>query len=479
MHILGCLDVPTAGHVPPGRRRRRRRSTRASSPRCATGASASCSSSSTCSPTCRRGATSSCRSCTPACRAAERRERALAALDAGRPGRPGRPPARRAVRRPAAARRGRPGPGHRAGADPRRRADRQPRLDVDRRRARPCSTSCTTPGRTIVLITHEHDVAARAERTVQVRDGDVVEPSARCRRPVKARHDLARRPSAPADRGGPQPPAALGADHARHPHRHHRGDPHRRPRPRRPGRRCSDQINALGTNLLVVSPGSSTDARGVRGGFGIGVDPHRWPTPRRSPTPRCAPDVAAVAPTSTVLGCARPPATPTGRPRSPARHRRGSEVRSREVDDRAVLHRRRRGGRRRGGRARPRHRRRAVRSTATPSARRSRSTASPLEVIGVLAVGRLVGRPPATTTWRSSRLDLPPARSSAARTATSVSIDLRARPTSDRTRSRPPTRRPTQPAAQPARDHRQPTTPTSPSPPRSRSSRPPPRSTRR
>ena len=29
-------------------------------------------------------------------------------------------------------------------------------------------------GRTIVLITHEHDVARRADRVVQVRDGQVV-----------------------------------------------------------------------------------------------------------------------------------------------------------------------------------------------------------------------------------------------------------------------------------------------------------------
>ena len=63
----------------------------------------------------------------------------------GRPGRPGRAPARRAVRRPAAARRGGPGAGHRPGADPGRRADRQPRLHRHRRRARRCSTSCT-PG---------------------------------------------------------------------------------------------------------------------------------------------------------------------------------------------------------------------------------------------------------------------------------------------------------------------------------------------
>ena len=33
----------------------------------------------------------------------------------------------------------------------------------------------------------------------------------------------------------------------------------------------SAQISALGSNLLIVSPGSSTDSSGVRGGFGTGT----------------------------------------------------------------------------------------------------------------------------------------------------------------------------------------------------------------
>ena len=32
--------------------------------------------------------------------------------------------------------------------------------------------------------------------------------------------------------------------------------------------KVQDQINELGTNLLVISPGSTTDSTGVRGGFG-------------------------------------------------------------------------------------------------------------------------------------------------------------------------------------------------------------------
>ncbi len=36
-----------------------------------------------------------------------------------------------------------------------------------------------------------------------------------------------------------------------------------------------EQIDALGTNLLVITPGSSTDSTGARGGFGTAVDAHR------------------------------------------------------------------------------------------------------------------------------------------------------------------------------------------------------------
>jgi len=67
----------------------------------------------------------------PTLSAAENVETALIPLGTrsagiGGPGRPGRPPARRTVRRPAAARRDRPRPGQRPHGGARRRAHRQP-----------------------------------------------------------------------------------------------------------------------------------------------------------------------------------------------------------------------------------------------------------------------------------------------------------------------------------------------------------------
>ena len=60
-----------------------------------------------------------------------------------------------------------------------------------------------------------------------------------------------------------------------------------------------DQINELGTNLLVVSPGSSTDTSGVRGGFGSSstltiagrrrARVERRPPPTSKPSPRPRP----------------------------------------------------------------------------------------------------------------------------------------------------------------------------------------------
>ena len=99
--------------------------------------------------------------------------RALEAIDAVGLGDRARHIPSGAVRRPAAARRDRARDRHRPGDRARGRADRQPRhrLDPDVLRI---FRNLNTAGRTIVMITHESDVAAHAKRVIQVADGRIV-----------------------------------------------------------------------------------------------------------------------------------------------------------------------------------------------------------------------------------------------------------------------------------------------------------------
>jgi putative ABC transport system permease protein len=62
-------------------------------------------------------------------------------------------------------------------------------------------------------------------------------------------------------------------------------------------KQVSDQINALGSNLLVVSPGSSTSSAGVRGGFGS-ASTLTAADATALDSKVSAPDIAAVAPTT-------------------------------------------------------------------------------------------------------------------------------------------------------------------------------------
>src|SRR5437763_11944743 len=62
-----------------------------------------------------------------------------------------------------------------------------------------------------------------------------------------------------------------------------------------------DQINGLGTNLLVISPGSATSSSGIRGGFGSASTLTKADADALT-SKVVAPDIAAVAPSSSASG---------------------------------------------------------------------------------------------------------------------------------------------------------------------------------
>ena len=124
-------------------------------------------------------------------------------------------------------------------------------------------------GSTIVLITHEHDIAARAERRIEMRDGGLGAPPDAM---TSRRHRL--------DASVTWRDTLRTATEAVRTHRLRSalttlgiligitavvltvgiGNGAKA--------KVQDQINELGTNILVVSPGSSTSTTGTRGGFG-------------------------------------------------------------------------------------------------------------------------------------------------------------------------------------------------------------------
>ena len=107
-------------------------------------------------------------------RVAERRELAASRHRAGRAQPPRRPPAQPALRRRAAAHRHRPSPGRAAGAwswptSPPATSTRPP--------GRPswnCCGELHDEGTTILVITHDLDVAAAMDRRIEIRDGRVL-----------------------------------------------------------------------------------------------------------------------------------------------------------------------------------------------------------------------------------------------------------------------------------------------------------------
>ena len=98
------------------------------------------------------------------------RARAREVLERVGLGAPARPPPAQAVGRRAPAGRDRPRARRPAGDPARRRADRQPRQPRGRGIWRCCASS-TREGATIVVITHDREIAAAMPRRVEIRDG--------------------------------------------------------------------------------------------------------------------------------------------------------------------------------------------------------------------------------------------------------------------------------------------------------------------
>ena len=145
-------------------------------------------------------------------------------------------------------------------------------------------------GRTIVLITHEHDVAARAHREVHMRDGRLLEVD-RVACTVTWPETLRTAWDAISTRRMRSALTVLGiligiaavmltvglGQGAQ--------------------QQVASQIGKLGSNLLIVSPGSSTSLTGIRGGRGSATTLTTADAAMLA-DPTVAPDVRAVAPTS-------------------------------------------------------------------------------------------------------------------------------------------------------------------------------------
>ena len=164
MNILGCLDTPDRRPLLAGRRRRRRRSTATSWRASATRKIGFVFQSFNLLPRTtrareRRAAAALRRIAGSRAAPARARARSRASASADRERSPSEP----AVGRPAAAGGDRARAGQRPAADPGRRADRQPRHAHQRRDHGDLPASSTARGMTVVLVTHEPDIATYAD----------------------------------------------------------------------------------------------------------------------------------------------------------------------------------------------------------------------------------------------------------------------------------------------------------------------------
>jgi energy-coupling factor transporter ATP-binding protein EcfA2 len=281
MNMLGCLDRPAAASTCScGAHVERCRATSARA--CAGATSASCSRASTCCRAPARRRTSSCRCSIAASRPRAPCRRARGA-GLGGAGGLGAPHAGRAVGRPAAARGDRARDRHRTGGAAGRRAHRQSRHPAQPRDHGTGARAQPERGITVLMVTHEPDMAAYARRIVRFVDGRIDQ------RPARMPGRTARRRA----RGG----RLMLVEHA--------GagaalDPRNLLRSflttlgivigvsavitmvtlgRGATQAVSDQISSLGTNLLMVRPGQRLGP----GGGGATAPPFKEADADRSP----------------------------------------------------------------------------------------------------------------------------------------------------------------------------------------------------